>query len=62
MKCEKTGMYTILMDGKQWCPGCHSYHEPKLPNESDIIREIDYARKRSEGNYVRCTRADLVRF
>ena len=33
MKCEKTGMYTVLMDGKQWCQGCHDYHEPKLSNE-----------------------------
>jgi hypothetical protein len=35
MKCEKSGIYTILMDGKQWCPGCQNYHEPKLSNEDN---------------------------
>ena len=37
MKCEKTGMYTILMDGKQWCAGCRDYHE--LNASDDVITD-----------------------
>jgi len=37
MKCEKTGMYSILMDGKHWCAGCRDYHE--LNTSADMITD-----------------------
>ena len=48
MKCEKTGMYTILMDEKQWCSGCQDYHEPKLSNEDD---EVAGEQSRTPGSF-----------
>jgi len=39
MKCEKTGMYSILMDGKHWCAGCRDYHELNTITDQSAIPE-----------------------
>ena len=43
MKCAKTGMYTILMDGKHWCAGCRDYHE--LNTSADMITDRPRSRR-----------------
>jgi hypothetical protein len=41
MKCEKTGKYTVLMDGRHWCQGCRDYHELNRSHESGGTTSVE---------------------